>query len=71
VTSAPVRVVVNGRPETFPPDTSLDAVIARITPSRSGIAAAIGDDVVPRAEWNSRLLREGDEIEILTAVQGG
>jgi sulfur carrier protein len=31
----------------------------------------VGDSVVPRAEWDSRPLREGDEVEILTAVQGG
>jgi sulfur carrier protein len=71
MTATPIRVIVNGQPETYPADTTLAAVIVRIRPSRTGIAAAIGDAVVPRAEWDSRLLREGDEIEILTAVQGG
>jgi sulfur carrier protein len=66
-----VRVVVNGQPETFPADATLGAVITRIRPSRTGIAASVGDSVVPRAEWDSWPLREGDEIEILTAVQGG
>jgi len=46
-------------------------VIVRIRPSRSGIAASVGDAVIPRAEWDSRPLRDGDKIEILTAVQGG
>lgn len=66
-----VQITLNGQPETFPADTTLGAVIARIRPSRTGIAASVGDAVVPRAEWDSRPLREGDEIEILTAVQGG
>jgi sulfur carrier protein len=66
-----VRVIVNGQTETFPADTTLGAVITRLRPERSGIAAAIGDAVVPRAEWDSRSLREGDQVEILTAVQGG
>lgn len=66
-----VRVIVNGQAETFPVDTTLGAVITRLRPERSGIAAAIGDAVVPRAEWDSRSLREGDQVEILTAVQGG
>lgn len=71
MTGGPVRITVNGQAETFPADTTLGAVITRLRPERTGIAAAIGDAVVPRAEWDSRPLRDGDEVEILTAVQGG
>jgi sulfur carrier protein len=71
VSGNPVRITVNGQAETFPADTTLGAVITRLRPERTGIAAAIGDCVVPRAEWDSRPLRDGDEVEILTAVQGG
>lgn len=76
VTEAPmteptVRVLVNGQAETFPANATLGTLIMRIRPSRTGIAASVGDAVVPRAEWDSRPLCEGDEIEILTAVQGG
>lgn len=71
MTTTPIRVVVNGQPESFPADTTLGAVVSRLRPSRTGIAVAVGDDVVPRAEWDSRRLRDGDDIEILTAVQGG
>lgn len=71
MTATSICVVVNGQPESFPADTTLGAVVSRLRPSRTGIAVAIGDDVVPRAEWDSRQLCDGDEIEILTAVQGG
>lgn len=71
MTTTPIRVVVNGQPESYPADTTLGAVVSRLRPSRTGIAVAVGDDVVPRAEWDVRQLRDGDEIEILTAVQGG
>ena len=39
MTEATVRVLVNGQPETFPANTTLGAVITRIRPSRTGIAA--------------------------------
>jgi sulfur carrier protein len=71
VSADAVQVTVNGQTELLPADTTLGAVITRLRPSRTGIAAAIGDSVVPRAEWDSRALRDGDEVEILTAVQGG
>lgn len=66
-----IRVVVNGQPESFPADTTLGAVVSRLRPGRTGIAVAIGDDVIPRTEWDRTWLCDGDEIEILTAVQGG
>jgi len=71
VSADAVQVTVNGQTELLPADITLGAVITRLRPSRTGIAAAIGDSVVPRAEWDSRALRDGDEVEILTAVQGG
>jgi sulfur carrier protein len=69
--AAHIHVIVNGQPETFPPGATLDTVIAGIASSRTGIAAAVGETVVPRTDWASTLLHDGDEIEILTAVQGG
>ncbi len=71
MTAAHVHVVVNGQPESFPAGSTLGAVVSHLRPSRTGIAVAVGDDVVPRAEWDGRPLRDGDQIEILTAVQGG
>lgn len=71
MTPTPIRVVVNGQPESYSADTTLGAVVSRLRPSRTGIAVAVGDDVVPRAEWDTWRLRDGDQIEILTAVQGG
>ena len=36
-----------------------------------GIAVAVNGEVVSRRSWSSRLLEEGDEVEIVGAVQGG
>ncbi|TCJ20488.1 sulfur carrier protein ThiS [Rubrobacter taiwanensis] len=35
------------------------------------VAVAIGGEVVRREEWDSRRIREGDEVEIVHAVAGG
>lgn len=39
--------------------------------SASGVAVAMNDAVVARAEWRSRRLAAGDVVEIIHAVQGG
>lgn len=38
---------------------------------RLGVAVARNSAVVPRSQWHSTALAEGDEIELVTAVQGG
>jgi sulfur carrier protein len=40
-------------------------------PHRAGIAVAINDEVVPRAQWSGREIVVGDRIEVVGAVQGG
>ncbi len=37
----------------------------------SGVALAVNDQVVPRQQWDSYLLKPNDNILIITAVQGG
>lgn len=38
---------------------------------RLGVAVALGAAVVPRSAWAATELSGGEEIEVVTAVQGG
>lgn len=69
--SAAVSVSVNGEVRALPAGTGLDALVATLTPARSGVAAAVNESVVPRGQWAATTLGEGDRVEVLTAVQGG
>ena len=66
-----MNIVVNGERRRIAAGTALDALAATLTPSSSGVAAALNETVVPRAQWPSTPLAEGDRVEVLTAVQGG
>lgn len=66
-----MNISVNGEPRQFAPGTALDTVVRTLTPAPSGVAAALNETVVPRAQWPSTALTEGDRVEVLTAVQGG
>lgn len=66
-----VRVAVNGARRTVDGDTPIRALVAQLTPAPSGIAVALNGTVVPRSEWDACRLRDGDVVEIVTAVQGG
>lgn len=39
--------------------------------TRLGVAVAQNAAVVPRSRWSTTLVAAGDDIEIVTAVQGG
>ena len=36
-----------------------------------GVAVALDGEVVPRGEWSTTAVREGQQVEVLHAVQGG
>jgi len=36
-----------------------------------GIAVAVNGEMVPRQRWQIRLLKDGDRVDIVGAVQGG
>jgi sulfur carrier protein len=42
-----------------------------VTKLASGVAAAVNGKVVPRGSWAAASLGEGDQVEVVTAVQGG
>lgn len=66
-----VTISVNGEPREIAPGTALDTVVRTLTAAPSGVAAALNETVVPRTQWPSTALAEGDRVEVLTAVQGG
>jgi sulfur carrier protein len=70
-TSTNVNVIVNGERRQLAAGTALDALVATLTAAPSGVAAALNETVVPRAQWSKTILSEGDRVEVLTAVQGG
>ncbi|MEU6475665.1 sulfur carrier protein ThiS [Streptomyces sp. NPDC047017] len=66
-----MNISVNGERREVASGTPLDTVVRTLTAAPSGVAAALNETVVPRAQWPSTALAEGDRVEILTAVQGG
>jgi sulfur carrier protein len=66
-----MQVKLNGEPRELPDDAALAEAVAVVTDLASGVAAALNGDVVPRGSWATTPLRDGDQVEVVTAVQGG
>ena len=66
-----MEIVINGTAHQVAAEMSLERAVALISTAATGIAAAVNGEVVRRASWPSTKLAPGDQIEVLTAVQGG
>ena len=66
-------VVLNGEPRRLPGDATVATAVREAGVEREGrgIAVAVDGEVVPRGEWSRTALREGQQVEVLHAVQGG
>ena len=45
--------------------------LATVEAAGRGVAVALDGEVVPRGEWATTEVREGQQVEVLRAVQGG
>ncbi len=65
------RVLVNGAARSLAPGTTVGALLDQLVLRRPGVAVAVNEAVVRRAEWDTISLRDADRVEILHAVGGG
>ncbi|MGH3276572.1 MAG: sulfur carrier protein ThiS [Streptosporangiaceae bacterium] len=66
-----MHIVINGEQRQVPDEVTLASAVSLVTTAGSGVAAAVNGEVVRRVAWESTRLAAGDEVEIVTAVQGG
>ncbi|MFD1148838.1 sulfur carrier protein ThiS [Saccharothrix hoggarensis] len=66
-----MKAKVNGLERELADGATVAAVLALLDAPPSGVAVAVDGEVVPRAAWETTVVRDGAAVEVLTAVQGG
>jgi sulfur carrier protein len=66
-----MKLIINGVSHQAAGPMSLAQAVALLTPAETGVAAALNGDVVRRSAWDTTRLADGDQVEVVTAVQGG
>jgi sulfur carrier protein len=66
-----MQITLNGQPQRATDDISLTELVDQISDRTSGIAVALNSEVVPRSSWPDTTVRDGDRVDVVTAVQGG
>ena len=65
-------VTLNGEPRELGERATVEAAVhAAGALDGRGVAVALDGEVVPRGEWATTEVREGQQVEVLHAVQGG
>lgn len=68
-----MELKINGKTRELADGATVSDAVAEagVAPDASGVAVAVNDAVVPRAQWSATPLRSGDFVEIIHAVAGG
>lgn len=78
-----MNITLNGAQHAVAADASVSSLVSALTGrslaadgqavdgGKLGVAVARNAAVVPRSQWWSTPLADGDDIELVTAVQGG
>ncbi|MEO0890920.1 MAG: sulfur carrier protein ThiS, partial [Pseudomonadota bacterium] len=53
------------------PEANLQQIISQFALPEMGCVFAINNNVVPRSEWASTVLSQGDSISLFQAIAGG
>ena len=78
-----MNITLNGTVHTLPDGASVGTLVSTVTGrplapngqsadgGKLGVAVARNAEVVPRSQWHGTALADGDDVELVTAVQGG
>lgn len=68
-----MTILLNGQEQTFAPNSTVEDVVTFCcgAPIPQGVAVALNHMVIPRQQWTSVAVSDGDEVEVLWASSGG
>ena len=66
-----MEILVNGQEKKYNYNLSLEDLIMELGLNNEKIAIEVNNEIVPRSQLKNKLIVDGDNIEIITAVGGG
>tara|TARA_B100000131_G_C18002449_1_gene567053 strand:- start:309 stop:518 length:210 start_codon:yes stop_codon:yes gene_type:complete len=66
-----IKIKVNGEGISIGNNLTLSGLLLERELSENNIAIEINNEVIPKGLWTNKIIKEGDSIEIITAIGGG
>jgi sulfur carrier protein len=66
-----MELTVNGAARQIPDGTTIVQLLLEHARTTEGVAVAVDGEIVHRAQWSQCVLADGQDVELVTALQGG
>lgn len=66
-----MQIVINGQSQRFDNVNNLQQLLESLSLQNKRIAVECNGEIIPRSTFSSRILIDGDQLEIIVAVGGG
>lgn len=67
-----MNIYINNKVQEIESDNKItDALNLLNLTSRQGVAVAVNNNIIPKAEWDNYILQAEDKITLIKAAQGG
>ncbi len=66
-----MKIIVNGEEKEFDRELTIKELVEELGIKVPNFAVAVGMDVIPKSEYDTYRLKDGDKVEIVHFVGGG
>lgn len=66
-----ISILFNGESKTLQNELPLSQAIESLELAGNSFAIAINENFIPKSNYNSTILQDGDQVELLVPMQGG
>lgn len=66
-----ILISINGEKKNVAANTSLADVLAELNCKKNTFAVAVNKSFIPRDSYQDTILRNGDDVDVVTPMQGG
>ena len=67
------KIILNGEERIIPREMNIMELLEEVGVKyrEVGLAVAVNEEIVPKSEYKSKVVKEGDKVEIVHLVGGG
>lgn len=66
-----MKITVNDQPMELMAPLAIQQLLEHLKQTQPGMALAINQTIIPRSEWNTHQINDGDNILLFQAIAGG
>lgn len=66
-----ITIILNGKEERIDSHSTIEQLLKTLNLENKRLAVEINENIVPRSEFSSHILKQADKVEIVQAIGGG